>query len=90
MGGHFIERCKSCERVVGQCRCMDCNKELRWTTEPCDRCSKVERLSPAEKAAKESACPDCILLYDELLNVKAENKNLKKKIEKIMETIKNF
>jgi len=26
---HFIEKCRRCAKVTSQCRCIDCNKEVR-------------------------------------------------------------
>ena len=34
---HYIEKCKECDEVIGQCRCMDCNKSVRWSV--CHKCS---------------------------------------------------
>jgi hypothetical protein len=31
---HYIEKCKECQTVMGQCRCPDPNKEVRWTLCP--------------------------------------------------------
>ncbi len=28
--GHFIKKCKKCQAVISQCRCMDCNKTIEW------------------------------------------------------------
>lgn len=28
---HYIERCRECKNIISQCRCMSCDKELRWS-----------------------------------------------------------
>lgn len=33
---HFIEKCKSCQTVISQCRCADHNKEVQWSL--CEKC----------------------------------------------------
>jgi hypothetical protein len=34
--GHFITRCKKCNGIINQCRCMKENKMTTW--EICDKC----------------------------------------------------
>ena len=34
--GHFIEKCKQCNTVISQCRCMDCNKIKLFSV--CEKC----------------------------------------------------
>lgn len=37
MAGHYITYCSKCNKVIEQCRCMDCNKEKRY--EICSDCA---------------------------------------------------
>jgi hypothetical protein len=37
---HYIEKCPQCYAVLSQCRCMACDKEERWSLEPCEKCKK--------------------------------------------------
>ena len=36
MSGHYIETCKECGRIIGQCRCMNCDKIAKWSI--CEKC----------------------------------------------------
>ena len=36
---HFIKYCKGCNKVMEQCRCMACNKEILYGL--CDDCKKT-------------------------------------------------
>jgi hypothetical protein len=37
MSEHFIVKCKNCGSIISQCRCMDLNKTVRYST--CDKCA---------------------------------------------------
>lgn len=37
---HFIIKCSKCNTVIGQCRCMAQNKEIRY--EVCEACSGLK------------------------------------------------
>lgn len=38
--GHFVMKCRYCETVISQCRCISNNKEKRWDV--CNVClSKI-------------------------------------------------
>jgi len=39
---HFIEYCSDCYAVISQCRCMDCNKTIKWGQ--CSKCKRMEEL----------------------------------------------
>lgn len=39
MIGHYIDKCRGCDKVMGQCRCPDNNKEIRWGI--CDECLAI-------------------------------------------------
>lgn len=42
--GHFIEKCKVCGVTITQCRCMDPNKEVRYSI--CGACQKKQIAPP--------------------------------------------
>lgn len=48
--GHYIERCKFCNKVMSQCRCIDCNKQVIYSV--CTRCSEL-------KDNEERKCVEC-------------------------------
>jgi len=50
MSDHFVLKCKKCKKVIAQCRCMDCNKTIKWGY--CQECQ--DKSEPAESAS--SAC----------------------------------
>ena len=37
---HEIVKCSICKKIIAQCRCMDCNKEVRW--EICEECQDIQ------------------------------------------------
>lgn len=45
MSEHFIERCRHCSVVLGQCRCPSPNKTVRWST--CAECDAKHSERPA-------------------------------------------
>jgi len=44
MSNHFIEKCRHCGVVTGQCRCPGPDKEQRWTT--CGKCAWKGHVEP--------------------------------------------
>jgi len=40
---HFIKKCKECDKIISQCRCMDKNKEVRYSI--CNNCTHKDCIS---------------------------------------------
>ena len=40
MDGHHILKCKECNKVIEQCRCMKENKPIIYSV--CDQCLKIK------------------------------------------------
>jgi hypothetical protein len=38
MDEHFVEMCRYCGAVMAQCRCMEPNKQVRWSA--CEKCRR--------------------------------------------------
>ncbi|KKN15347.1 hypothetical protein LCGC14_0987080 [marine sediment metagenome] len=42
--GHFIEKCADCEKIMGQCRCLAKDKQIRYSIcKECEKSYKQER-----------------------------------------------
>ena len=51
MGQHEIVKCKVCEEVIRQCRCMDPHKDVKW--EVCGKCqAHFDRVGSKKKEQK--------------------------------------
>lgn len=35
-GNHYVEKCKECSRIIGQCRCPALDKAVQWGV--CSEC----------------------------------------------------
>ncbi len=50
--GHEILKCNRCERAIMQCRCIDKNKPIRWTT--CESCHQKAITDGFSKPSEET------------------------------------
>ena len=37
---HFIEKCKDCDKIISQCRCISKDKEIKYSI--CEKCIKIK------------------------------------------------
>jgi len=42
--GHYIKRCSRCNTIIGQCRCLSCDKIIEWGI-----CESCKGKGPAQK-----------------------------------------
>jgi len=54
VSGHHITKCKTCKRVISQCRCIKCDKTEYWDI--CDTCEEREKESYLELRIAEFTC----------------------------------
>ena len=63
MSQHFKRICGHCGKVIAQCRCMSCDKDIQYAT--CDECQK-KKITVKEVGCVVYSCEPSCRYYTEM------------------------
>lgn len=93
--GHFKKVCLTCKKVITQCRCMDCIKQIQYDV--CDACKGKKSLEYDNGPIRIGDClllldkGECNILYDFIIENAADaTEEQREFLGKLVYTLEDF